>query len=88
MCINDNIQNKTESHDKIIHDFYNSFFPLPSQFEKNHSDFWNCGLCVDLIRIEYFWKQSRQYVGKLWKLEWLVFSGMVLVCAVIAWRGM
>lgn len=37
VCINDNIQNKTEELDGIIHDFYNSFFPLPCQFEKGWS---------------------------------------------------
>lgn len=37
VCINDNIHNKTPQLTQIIHDFYESFFPLPSQFEKNRS---------------------------------------------------
>ena len=37
VCINDNIQNKTDELDRIIHDFYESFFPYPCQFEKGWS---------------------------------------------------
>lgn len=37
VCINDNIQNKTDELDRIIHDFYDSFFPYPCQFEKGWS---------------------------------------------------
>ena len=37
VCINDNIHNKTPELARIIHDFYESFFPLPSQFEKDRS---------------------------------------------------
>ncbi|KAK8803060.1 hypothetical protein WA588_002218 [Blastocystis sp. NMH] len=35
ICINDDIKQKNEQLDAIIHDFYESFFPTPSQFEKN-----------------------------------------------------
>ena len=42
VCINDNIQNKTDELDRIIHDFYESFFPYPCQFEKG----WSWGECV------------------------------------------
>lgn len=35
VCINDDIHNPTPELDKAIRDFYESFFPLPSQFEKN-----------------------------------------------------
>ena len=35
VCINDDVKEKNEQLDAIIHDFYESFFPVPSQFEKN-----------------------------------------------------
>ena len=35
VCINDDIKEKNEQLDAIIHDFYESFFPVPSQFEKD-----------------------------------------------------
>ena len=41
ICINDDIKQKNEQLDAIIHDFYESFFPTPSQFEKNRR--WNIG---------------------------------------------
>ena len=35
VCINDDIQMKTTAHEYVIRDFYESFFPIPSQFEKD-----------------------------------------------------
>ena len=37
VCINDDIQVKTTTHERIIRDFYESFFPIPSQFENDRS---------------------------------------------------
>ena len=36
VCINDNIKNKTEELNEVIHSFYESFFPIPSAFEKQY----------------------------------------------------
>jgi uncharacterized Tic20 family protein len=33
ICINDNMKNPTPELEKALHDFFESFFPVPSQFE-------------------------------------------------------
>ena len=39
VCINDDLSTASEAAERMIHEFYESFFPLPSQFEKNRSGF-------------------------------------------------
>lgn len=34
ICVNDNVVNMTEEIKDALHEFYESFFPVPSQFEK------------------------------------------------------
>jgi len=33
ICINDNMQNPSDALEEVLQDFYQSFFPIPSQFE-------------------------------------------------------
>ena len=37
VCINDDLKWKTAEMDSAIHEFYESFFPIPSQFEKRRA---------------------------------------------------
>ena len=39
ICINDNVKHMTEELQDELHDFYESFFPYPSQFERGNRRF-------------------------------------------------
>ena len=39
ICINDNVKHMTEELQNELHEFYESFFPYPSQFERGNRRF-------------------------------------------------
>ena len=58
ICINDNIKNKTQELQDVISSFYESFFPMPSQFEKT-----DCTNSNDVL-MNVDWETVRERVKK------------------------
>ena len=56
VCINDDLSSKSQEMEAVIHDFYESFFPLPSQFERDRSG----GRVID-------WLLASLLYRRLWK---------------------
>ena len=71
---------KSEAAERIIREFYESFFPLPSQFEKNRSEKWmRRDEDVELMKVSRWWKQ---WEARL-RTDWYVNRGVLLVICVL-----
>lgn len=75
ICINDNVKHMTEELQDELHDFYESFFPYPSQFERGNRRFI---LLIEINEIDtaLYTTPTNQSFNLVWIIVGLFICGI------------
>ena len=75
ICINDNVKHMTEELQNELHEFYESFFPYPSQFERGNRRFI---LLIEINEIDtaLYTTPTKQSFNLVWIIVGLFICGI------------